>query len=301
MRGFSEGAIELYGVMNFRESNMNNAVVEQLREIVGQRFEDMQEIVGGMDLLPNAFYENLKPYVRFGAEVTAIEQDPDSVTVHYKGPAGRHVGHRRLRDLHHPVLGPARHRGPGHAVLAARSSGRSASSTTTRRPRSCSRRGTGSGRRRTASSAARPSPTCRSGASATRRPTPTTSAACCSPATRGARTRCAGARWTRRRGRAGARGRRPDPPADHDGVRGRRLARLVQRPVRERRLRAVRAGAADAAAGRHRQRPRAGSTSPASTARCTTRGSRARSSRGSGRRTRSTRHRPRPLSRPAQI
>ena len=90
MRGFSEGALELYGVMSFRESNMNAAVVEQLREIVGRSFEDMQEIVGGLDLLPRAFYEHLKPYVRFGAEVTAIEQSPDSVTVHYKqGPAGR--------------------------------------------------------------------------------------------------------------------------------------------------------------------------------------------------------------------
>ncbi|MGI8928148.1 MAG: flavin monoamine oxidase family protein, partial [Candidatus Limnocylindrales bacterium] len=89
MRGFSEGAIELYGVMSFRESNMNAAVVEQLREIVGRSFEDMQEIAGGMDLLPRAFYENLKPYVRFGAAVTAIEQDPESVTVHYKGPSGR--------------------------------------------------------------------------------------------------------------------------------------------------------------------------------------------------------------------
>ncbi len=89
MRGFSEGAIELYGVMSFRESNMNAAVVEQLREIVGRSFEDMQEIAGGMDLLPQAFYENLKLNVRFGAAVTAIEQDPESVTVHYKGPAGR--------------------------------------------------------------------------------------------------------------------------------------------------------------------------------------------------------------------
>jgi len=89
MRGFSEGAIELYGVMSFRESNMNAAVVEQLREIVGRSFEDMQEIVGGMDLLPRAFYEQLKPYVRFGAAVTAIEQSPESVTVHYRGPAGR--------------------------------------------------------------------------------------------------------------------------------------------------------------------------------------------------------------------
>jgi monoamine oxidase len=68
---------------------MNAAVVEQLREIVGKAFEDMQEIAGGMDLLPRAFYEHLKPYVRFGAEVTSIDQSPDDVTVHFKGPAGR--------------------------------------------------------------------------------------------------------------------------------------------------------------------------------------------------------------------
>jgi monoamine oxidase len=89
MRGFSEGAMELYGVMSFRESNMNAAVVEQLREIVGRSFEDMQEIAGGMDRLPVAFYEQLKPYVRFGAEVTALEQSPDSVTVHYRTGSGR--------------------------------------------------------------------------------------------------------------------------------------------------------------------------------------------------------------------
>ena len=88
-RGFSEGAIELYAVMSFRESNMNAAVVEQLREIVGRSFEDMQEIAGGMDLLPDAFYQQLKPNIRFGAEVTALEQDDDSVTVHYRGPVGR--------------------------------------------------------------------------------------------------------------------------------------------------------------------------------------------------------------------
>src|SRR5688500_10849319 len=89
MRGFSEGALELYGVMSFRESNMNAAVVEQLREIVGRSFEDMQEIAGGRDLLPRAFYQQLKPHVRFGAAVTAIEQSPEEVTVHYRGPAGR--------------------------------------------------------------------------------------------------------------------------------------------------------------------------------------------------------------------
>ncbi|MBA2569607.1 MAG: flavin monoamine oxidase family protein [Chloroflexi bacterium] len=89
-RGFSEGALELYGVMSFRESNMNAAVVEQLREIVGRSFEDMQEIVGGMDLLPRAFFEQLRANVRFGARITAIEQSPGSVTVHYRTDAGRY-------------------------------------------------------------------------------------------------------------------------------------------------------------------------------------------------------------------
>src|SRR5262245_15524536 len=69
LKGFSEGAIELYGVMSFRESNMNAAVIEQLREIVGRAFEDMQEIAGGLDLLPNAFYAQVPECVRLGAEV----------------------------------------------------------------------------------------------------------------------------------------------------------------------------------------------------------------------------------------
>jgi monoamine oxidase len=43
-----------------------------------------------MDRLPNAFYGHLQDRVRFGAEVHAIDQDPDSVTVHYKTEAGRY-------------------------------------------------------------------------------------------------------------------------------------------------------------------------------------------------------------------
>ena len=97
--------------------------------------------------------------------------------------------------------------------------------------------------------------------------------------------------------RGGARGRREDPPSDPRGVRGRRLARLVRRPLRERRVRAVRGRASRRSSRRTSSGPRAGSTSRASTARCTTPGSRARSSPGSGRRGRSTRRRRRPRGR----
>jgi monoamine oxidase len=80
-RGFSEGAIEYYAVMNFLESDMHNAVVEVLREDLGGAYQNMSEIEGGMDRLPNAFYAELQDVVRFGVEVRAIEQDAESVTL----------------------------------------------------------------------------------------------------------------------------------------------------------------------------------------------------------------------------
>jgi monoamine oxidase len=86
-KGFSEGAIEYYAVMNFLESDMHNALVEILREDLGRAYVDMVEIEGGMDRLPNAFYAALQDRVRMGVEVRAIEQDDTFVTVHCRqGP-----------------------------------------------------------------------------------------------------------------------------------------------------------------------------------------------------------------------
>ena len=162
-KGWSRGAIEYYAVMNFVEADMHNALVEVLREDLGGAYVDMQEIAGGMDGLPNAFYAELQDEVRLGAEVFAIDQDPDGVTVHYKTEVGPVQRARRLRHRDPAVPGAAD--GRGHSSRSRRpSSGRSASSTTTPRPRSCSRSATASGRtddgilRRR-----RPSPTCRSG------------------------------------------------------------------------------------------------------------------------------------------
>jgi len=87
-RGWSTGAIEYFAVMNFLESDMHNALVEVLREDLGGAYVDMQEIAGGMDQLPNAFFAELSREVHLGAEVFAIDQDADSVTVHYKTEAG---------------------------------------------------------------------------------------------------------------------------------------------------------------------------------------------------------------------
>lgn len=87
-RGFSEGAIELYGLMSYREANMGASVVEQLREILGRAFDDMSEVAGGTDLLPAAFYDRVRDHVRLGASVTAVEQRPDGVTVRYRTAEG---------------------------------------------------------------------------------------------------------------------------------------------------------------------------------------------------------------------
>ncbi len=89
VRGWSTGAIEYFGVMNFLESDMHNAFVEVLREELGGAYVDMVEIAGGMDQLPDAFYRRLRREIWLGAEVHAIDQDADGVTVHYKTEAGR--------------------------------------------------------------------------------------------------------------------------------------------------------------------------------------------------------------------
>lgn len=80
-RGFSEGAIEFYAVMNFVESDLHNSFVEVLREELGGAYVDMQTIEGGMDALPNAFYRELQDVIRLGVEVRAMEQDDEGVTL----------------------------------------------------------------------------------------------------------------------------------------------------------------------------------------------------------------------------
>lgn len=88
-KGWSRGAIEYFTVLNFLEADMHNSLVEILREDLGGAYVDMQEIAGGMDRLPNAFYGHLQDEVRFGANVYALDQDADGVTVHFKTESGR--------------------------------------------------------------------------------------------------------------------------------------------------------------------------------------------------------------------
>jgi monoamine oxidase len=105
-KGWSDGAIEYYAVMNFVEADLHNSFVEVLRDEIGKAYLHMYEIEGGMDRLPNAFFAALQHEIHLGAEVFAIDQAQDSVTVHYKTEAGRFTasGDYAVCTLPFPVL-----------------------------------------------------------------------------------------------------------------------------------------------------------------------------------------------------
>ncbi len=84
-----EEAIELFGLLWNQEALMNFSFMELLREEVGRFYTDMVQIEGGMDRLPRAFLPALGDRIRFSARMTAIDQTPDEVIVHYRTPAGR--------------------------------------------------------------------------------------------------------------------------------------------------------------------------------------------------------------------
>jgi monoamine oxidase len=88
-KGWSEGAIEMFGLLENQESRMNASFVELLLADVGGVFKNMVQVDGGMDHLPRAFLPALKDRIRFGANMVALDQTDNDVTVHYQTPAGR--------------------------------------------------------------------------------------------------------------------------------------------------------------------------------------------------------------------
>jgi len=87
--GWSEGAIECFGLLANYEALMNSSLMELLREELGGYYRDLVYLPGGMDQLPKAFLPALADRIRFGARLTAVDQDRDGVTLHIKTAAGR--------------------------------------------------------------------------------------------------------------------------------------------------------------------------------------------------------------------
>jgi monoamine oxidase len=88
-QGWSEGMIEMFGLLFNQESLLNSSFLELLREELGNYYTDMVQLEGGMDRLPHAFLPGLRDAVRFGAKVVALDQTPEHVIVHYQTLAGR--------------------------------------------------------------------------------------------------------------------------------------------------------------------------------------------------------------------
>ena len=104
--GWSEAAIELFGLLMNQESLMNASFLELLREEVGHCYVDMVQISGGMDRLPQGFLPALKDRIRFGARLFAVDQSDDAVTLHYETLAGRatETGDYAIVAIPFPVL-----------------------------------------------------------------------------------------------------------------------------------------------------------------------------------------------------
>jgi monoamine oxidase len=103
---WSEAAIEMFGLLADQEALLNSSFLELLREEAGHYYTDMVEIAGGLDRLPKAFLPALQQRIRFGARMVAVEQAPDSVTVHYQTSAGRFAvsGDAAILTVPFPVL-----------------------------------------------------------------------------------------------------------------------------------------------------------------------------------------------------
>ncbi len=77
--GWSEGAIEMFGLLFNQEALMNSSFLELLREELGGFYTDLVYIDGGTDQLPHALHPELADCIRFGAKMVAIDQTDDSV------------------------------------------------------------------------------------------------------------------------------------------------------------------------------------------------------------------------------
>lgn len=105
-RGWSEGAVELFGLLMFQEALLNSSFLECFREEVTCCYTDLCQIDGGMDRLPRAFLPELRPHIRFGARLVAVDQSEAAVTVHYQTAAGRasETGDYAILTVPFPVL-----------------------------------------------------------------------------------------------------------------------------------------------------------------------------------------------------
>lgn len=90
----SEGAIETIGVLLDEEEIMMTSFIESIRDQTDITPTNTYfEITGGNDRLPAAFLPEVAENIVYNARITKIEQDNQSVTLHYINPVTREESH----------------------------------------------------------------------------------------------------------------------------------------------------------------------------------------------------------------
>ena len=104
--GWSEDAIERFGVFYNQETLLNAAFLEFLRDELEHDYRGMVYLEGGMDTLPAAFLPALRGRIRYETALVALEQDAAGVTLHARTPAGREsfAGDYAILALPFPAL-----------------------------------------------------------------------------------------------------------------------------------------------------------------------------------------------------
>jgi monoamine oxidase len=103
---WDDAAIEAFALITTDESSLRSSAREVIRLSVTRRHAEKVSIVGGMDLLPNAFLPEIGSSIRFGAELVALEQSDSGVKLYYQTRAGREEisGDYALLALPFPAL-----------------------------------------------------------------------------------------------------------------------------------------------------------------------------------------------------
>jgi monoamine oxidase len=83
---FSDGAVDMIGLLLDYKAFMGMSFLEVLREMVSFRTTRFYEITDGMDLLPRAFLPQLKNDIKFNQRMTKISQNNSGLTIHSTHP-----------------------------------------------------------------------------------------------------------------------------------------------------------------------------------------------------------------------
>jgi monoamine oxidase len=89
--GWSEGAIEKYGLFAGFETLLHASACEFIREFVADLRSATYAIRGGMDLLPRGLADELGNDIRYGQMITALDQTDDQVIIHTRGLGGQKI------------------------------------------------------------------------------------------------------------------------------------------------------------------------------------------------------------------